>query len=136
VLKTRNGESLRAEFPDLPHTVTGGFPGTIGVVSERNHNIYEDYPVIGVAFEACAMRARIINGTDYESAVAIINRVAFAGQRHIELSAQFTSFLKGEDRDSGFDSTHVIVANNLFRYKKWLAKKILDEGGIDQGTVP
>jgi len=52
----------------------------------------------------------------------LMNRVAFAGQRQIELSAQFTSFLRGEDRDRGYDRNSVNVANSLSRYKKWLAQ--------------
>lgn len=48
---TKNGEVLAPTFPETPAHVINRIPGLITEVNTANHNIYEDYPVVGVAYE-------------------------------------------------------------------------------------
>lgn len=46
---TKNGEVLAPTFPATPSAVVDRILGLLAVVDENNHNVYEDYPVVGVA---------------------------------------------------------------------------------------
>lgn len=75
---TRNGEILFPTLPDLPNTVTGETPGGCGVAAAANHNLYEEYPVMGPAFQGCVERAARGNGEAavYNSVFAAANSTA------------------------------------------------------------
>lgn len=47
---TKNGEVLAPTFPPVPAAVVDRIPGLIAVVNAENHCVYEDYPVVGVAY--------------------------------------------------------------------------------------
>lgn len=67
---TRNGEVLAPTFPDTPARVIDQIPGLIDVVNTANHNTYEDYPVVGIAYQGCRERAQNHLAHTYESVVA------------------------------------------------------------------
>lgn len=48
----------------------GQIPGLLGLVSTENHNTYEDFPVVGVAYQGCYERSRGTGAQTYASAVA------------------------------------------------------------------
>lgn len=39
--------------PPTPATVLNRIPGLLGHVDAENHNVYEDYPVVGIAYQGC-----------------------------------------------------------------------------------
>lgn len=67
---TRNGEVLALTFLNTPAAVVGQTPGLIAVVDSENHNTYEDFPVVGVAYQGCYERAQGTAGGVYHSVVA------------------------------------------------------------------
>lgn len=67
---TKNGEVLAPLFPPTPATVTNRIPGLLGVVDAYNHSVYEDYPVVGIAYQGCLERAAGIERRTYASAAA------------------------------------------------------------------
>lgn len=67
---TKNGEVLAPTFPPTPAQAINRIPGLIGEVNTANHNIYEDYPVVGIAYQGCRERARNHETHVYESVVA------------------------------------------------------------------
>lgn len=48
---TKNGEVLAPLFPPTPSGVVNRIPGLLAVVDTENHSVYEDYLVVGVAFQ-------------------------------------------------------------------------------------
>lgn len=73
---TKNGEVLAPTFPSLPDQIVADTPGVLAAVSTANHNTYEDYPVLGVAYQGCYERAQTTNQSTYVSAVAPANTTA------------------------------------------------------------
>lgn len=67
---TKNGEVLAPTFPATPATMTGQIPGTIGRIDSNNHHVYEDYPVVGIAYQGCVERAAGAASRVYDSVVA------------------------------------------------------------------
>lgn len=73
---TKNGEVLAPTFPSLPDQIVADTPGVLAAVSTANHNTYEDYPVLGIAYQGCYERAQTANQHTYVSAVAPANTTA------------------------------------------------------------
>lgn len=57
-------------FPPTPATVLNRIPGLLGHVDAENHNVYEDYPVVGIAYQGCVERAAGVLARTYASAAA------------------------------------------------------------------
>lgn len=67
---TKNGEVLAPQFPDVPAATVDQIPGLIAIVNTDNDNTYEDYPVVGVAYQGCFERAQGVTSRTYRSVVA------------------------------------------------------------------
>lgn len=67
---TRNGEVLAPTLPPLPDQIVTNIPGLLGAVATANHNVYEDFPVIGVSYQGCYERALRTDYAAYNSVVA------------------------------------------------------------------
>lgn len=65
---TATGDNLVPDFPELPTQVTATYPGSLGVVSTQNHNVYEEMPVIGPTIECLRQRLHGNTARLYESA--------------------------------------------------------------------
>lgn len=57
-ITTKNGEVLAPTFPAIPTGIVDQIPGLLAVVDAENHTTYEDYPVVGVAYQGCYERAQ------------------------------------------------------------------------------
>lgn len=73
---TKTGDKLVPDFPPLPHTVVNNVPGSCGVISAANHNIYEELPVIGPTIENMRQRTHGREGRQYASVFAPRNTTA------------------------------------------------------------
>lgn len=61
---------LAPPFPPTPATVLNRIPGLLGHVDAENHNVYEDYPVVGIAYQGCVEKAAGVLARTYASAAA------------------------------------------------------------------
>jgi hypothetical protein len=71
-VKLATGEVIVPNFPDLPCTTVQSIPGTAGVITPENHNLYEELPLIGPTVEALLQRVKSKDRATYASVLVTV----------------------------------------------------------------
>lgn len=77
VLKsTATGQTIIPTFPDLPDQQVGEFGGYFGAIAVNTHNLYEEFPTLGVTAEGLRASLGPAPAGPYASALALANTTA------------------------------------------------------------